>query len=107
MIKTNPPYYAVIFTSLKNEHEMNAYNEMSEKMLKLVAQQEGFLGHESYRNQDGSGVTISYWKTMENISNWKQNMEHFEAQRIGKEKWYASYRVRIAKIERDYGFENK
>ncbi|MGB4248729.1 MAG: antibiotic biosynthesis monooxygenase, partial [Pseudohongiellaceae bacterium] len=37
------------------------------------------------------------------IRKWKQNAEHLEAQRLGREKWYSDFMLRIAKIERDYG----
>ncbi|QZA79962.1 antibiotic biosynthesis monooxygenase family protein [Deefgea piscis] len=38
-----PPYYAVIFTSIRTEDEQG-YAEMAEKMLALAQDQPGFLG---------------------------------------------------------------
>ena len=34
---------------------------------------------------------------------WKKNLEHRDAQRMGRQKWYESFRVRIARVEREYG----
>lgn len=102
-----PPYYAVIFTSKRSEIEKEPYNSMATKMVSLVEKQDGYLGMESYRNEDGYGVTISYWQSLENISTWKRNLEHRDAQQQGRGKWYESYKLRIAKVERDYGFEMK
>ncbi|MDN4502501.1 antibiotic biosynthesis monooxygenase [Alteromonadaceae bacterium BrNp21-10] len=96
-----PPYYAVIFTSLLTE-DNNGYGDMADKMLTLAAAQPGFLGVESAR--EGIGITVSYWADLEAINNWKANAEHGEAQKLGREKWYASFKTRIAKVERDYGF---
>lgn len=97
-----PPYYAVIFTSVSTE--MNeGYAEMAEIMEKLAQQQEGYLGIESARND--IGITVSYWKDLESIRNWKQNVDHLEAQRKGRASWYQSYTVRIALVEREYSFE--
>lgn len=96
-----PPYYAVIFTSIRTEGD-EGYGDMAEKMLKLAAEQEGFLGVESAR--EDVGITVSYWDNLEAIRTWKQNVEHREAQRLGREAWYAGFRVRIAKVEREYGF---
>ena len=79
---------------------------MANRMVDLAGKQEGYIGYESYRNEDGYGVTISYWEDSGSISNWKRNMEHRSAQQQGKEDWYAEYKVRIAKVERDYGFES-
>ncbi|WP_420390238.1 antibiotic biosynthesis monooxygenase family protein [Marinobacter sp.] len=60
-----------------------------------------YLGMESAR--EGLGITVSYWESLEAIRNWKQNAEHQEAQRLGHQQWYSSFRVRIAKVEREYG----
>ncbi len=95
-----PPYYAVIFSSIRTEGD-NGYGAMAERMLELAAQQQGFLGVESAR--EGLGITVSYWDSIEAIRNWKQNAEHLEAQRLGHQVWYSEFKVRIAKIERDYG----
>jgi heme-degrading monooxygenase HmoA len=96
-----PPYYAVIFTSLRTEGD-NGYGDMANKMVELAAQQPGFLGIESAR--EDLGITVSYWSDLESIRNWKTNAEHLQAQRLGREQWYASFKVRISKVERDYGF---
>ncbi len=95
-----PPYYAVIFTNQRTESD-DGYGAMADRMVELAAEQPGFLGVESVR--DGLGITVSYWKSLEAIKHWKQNAEHKEAQRLGHEKWYASFKLRIAKVERDYG----
>lgn len=95
-----PPYYAVIFTShLTGVHE--GYGPMAERMVELASQQPGFLGVESAR--EDVGITVSYWSDLESIKQWKANAEHQEAQRLGHEKWYSSFRTRISKVERDYG----
>lgn len=99
-----PPYYAVIFTSVRTEDD-NGYSEMSERMEELVEKQEGFLGFESARQE--LGITVSYWKDLESIRKWKQNLDHLEAQQKGKSTWYKSYKTRIALVERDYGFEKQ
>jgi heme-degrading monooxygenase HmoA len=95
-----PPYYAVIFTSLRTEGD-NGYAAMAEAMEELAKQQPGYLGIESTRNQ--LGISVSYWESLEAIRNWKQNLDHLHAQQMGKEKWYAHYKVRICKVEREYG----
>lgn len=95
-----PPYYAVIFSSMRTDGD-DGYAAMAARMTELAAQQEGFLGIESAR--DDIGITVSYWSSEEAIKQWKQNVEHLEAQRLGHENWYAEFKVRIAKVERDYG----
>ncbi|MCX2778128.1 antibiotic biosynthesis monooxygenase family protein [Microbulbifer thermotolerans] len=75
---------------------------MADYMMALAARQPGFLGVESAR--EDLGVTVSYWESLEAISNWKNNLEHREAQKLGRQCWYTHFRVRVAKVERDYGF---
>lgn len=99
-----PPYYAVIFTTQLSE-TIEGYYEMAEKMDELAKKQEGYLGIESARSD--VGITVSYWKNLEAITNWKNNIEHTEARDIGRNKWYKKYQLRICKVEREYGFEKK
>jgi Uncharacterized enzyme involved in biosynthesis of extracellular polysaccharides len=97
----SPPYYAVIFTSLRSGID-EGYSVMADLMVKLAQQQEGYLGHESARS--GTGITVSYWKSLDAIKQWKENGQHLLAQKMGKEKWYTHYKTRICLVERDYGF---
>jgi len=96
-----PPYYAVIFTSLRTSGD-NGYSKMADEIEKTVINQPGFLGFESAR--DGLGITVSYWRNEESIRSWKENLLHSKARNLGREKWYAEFKVRVAKVERDYGF---
>ena len=96
-----PPYYAVIFTNLRTETEAD-YQATAVRMEELAATQPGFLGIESVR--EGLGITVSYWDSLESIAGWKAQAEHLQAQHSGREKWYRNYKVRIARVERDYGF---
>lgn len=93
-----PPYYAVIFTSHRTEGD-NGYSKMASKMVELASKQSGFLGIESAR--EDVGITVSYWTDLDSIKKWKSNIEHLSAQRLGKEKWYSSFKTRIAKVEQD------
>lgn len=94
-----PPYYAVIFTS-KQSNDTQGYAEMAKRMETLAQQQPGYLGIESAR--DSVGITVSYWKDLDSIKQWKSNVEHLQAQTEGKLRWYTQYTVRIARVERDY-----
>lgn len=95
------PYYAVIFTSIRTEGD-HGYGNMSDAMAASAAQQPGYLGVESAREE--VGITVSYWASLEAISAWKQNSAHLMAQKLGRENWYAEYKTRICRVERDYEF---
>ena len=98
-ITPEPPYYAVIFTSHRTSGD-EGYGRMADRMAELAAQQPGFLGVESVRDANGYGITVSYWTDEDAIRAWKAHIEHAVAQRLGKEKWYAAYSLRVAKVER-------
>lgn len=95
-----PPYTAVIFTSLRTEGDQG-YDAMSRRMFDLAAEQPGFLGAESAR--EGLGITVSYWADEAAAAAWKQVAEHLVAQERGVSTWYAEYAVRVATVTRDYG----
>ncbi|HJV92818.1 MAG TPA: antibiotic biosynthesis monooxygenase [Azonexus sp.] len=95
-----PPYFAVIFTSTRQDGD-HGYAETAGQMLELASQQPGFLGFESARQE--IGISVSYWATLEAIAAWKENAAHRQAQTQARE-WYKSFRVRICRVEREYGF---
>lgn len=96
-----PPYYAVIFTSLRSAQDGDGYGEMAQRMEELARQQPGFLGLESARDESGLGITVSYWQSLEAIAAWKANAEHLVAQRLGREKWYERFALRVCRVERE------
>lgn len=104
MISTTPkpPYYAVIFTSILNEEQID-YGPMAEKMIKLANDIDGFLGIESAR--ESIGISVSYWRDMESIERWKEHSEHQFAKKMGIQKWYKSYALRISKVESQHLFK--
>lgn len=105
-----PPYYAVIFTSLRRAeagevgNEGNEYAAVAARMSDLAARQPGYLGAESARGDDGLGITVSYWASLDDIAHWKADVEHVAAQTLGRERWYARYALRVARVERALDF---
>lgn len=96
-----PPYYAVIFTSQRTPGDQG-YDAMASAMMELALRQPGCLGAESARGPSGLGITVSYFADEASIAAWKQEARHLAAQRLGKERWYSHYELRVAKVERAY-----
>jgi heme-degrading monooxygenase HmoA len=96
----DPPYYAVIFTSSRTDADEKGYLETAVRMLELAAAQPGYLGVEL-----APGITISYWRDEESIAAWKRDAEHAAARAGGRARWYEQFEVRVARVERAYGFE--
>ncbi len=93
-----PPYYAVIFTSMDGEKNA-AYAETARRMLELAAQQPGFLGVDSCHEGE-KGITVSYWRDEAAIKAWRNHVEHMAAQEVGRATWYRDFSVRVARVER-------
>ena len=98
-----PPYYAVVFTSQRTATDEAGYELAAARMVELAAKQPGFLGVESVRDEHGVGITVSYWRDLESIRLWRDEAEHRAAQQDGRAKWYQRYRLRISRVEQEYG----
>ena len=98
-------HYAVIFSNQLQLQDDVFYQQLSADLRRLAESQPGYLGLESYRNPDGTGVTISYWKTQDDVLAWRKNAEHQVAQHYGKEKASVHYSVKVCEVVRSYGTE--
>jgi heme-degrading monooxygenase HmoA len=96
-----PPYYAVIFTSKRTDGD-HGYNAMMDVIVPLSTAQAGYLGRESARLDNGFGITVIYYKDEASILAWKNQEKHLVAQKLGKQRWYEHYEMRVCKVERAY-----
>jgi len=97
------PYYATIFTTRMTSN-LDGYEETADRMAELVSAREGFLGMQSARGDDGLGITVCYWRTEEDITAWRNDLEHENAQDEGRSRWYAQYTVEVARVDRTIEF---
>ena len=103
IISTPPtPYFAVIFTSILDEHDPE-YFRMNDMLRQQAEKLDGFLGEDSARND--YGISISYWKDLDSIQQWRQNADHQWAKQKGRKNFYKEYKIRIARVERKYDFK--
>jgi heme-degrading monooxygenase HmoA len=100
-----PPYYAVIFASVRTARDDEGYGKAAERMAQLASVQPGYLGVDSVRGANGVGITVSYWSSEEAIAAWRRNAEHTLTREQGRKNWYEEYELRVAKVERAYGFK--
>ena len=93
----------VLFRS-KLVDEPEGYNEMSEEMETLARTMPGFIDVKSYKSDDGERLTVVRWESEETMRLWRENERHRVAQRAGRERWYAYYKIEVAEVvrARDY-----
>jgi len=92
--------YAVIFTADVKEFD-SEYSAMASKMRDLAIDEHNCIEFISCA-EGKKEISISYWKHMDHIESWKNNIQHLEAQELGRNRWYSSYKIEIAKIEHSY-----
>tara|TARA_B100000575_G_scaffold261283_1_gene234836 strand:+ start:1119 stop:1493 length:375 start_codon:yes stop_codon:yes gene_type:complete len=97
-------YFAAIFTTQRSQSGNDVYEIMANRMVALAQKQQGFLGLESVRGDDGIGITVSYWTDYEAIQNWRRQAEHVSFQAMGRQEFYQWYRFRIAEVFTDQAF---
>jgi heme-degrading monooxygenase HmoA len=102
--RPEPPYYALIFTSQRTDGDAG-YATTAARMVELAAAQPGYLGVENARGADGLGITVSYWRTLDDIVAWRRQLEHTAARNEGRSRWYSHYELRVARVERAYGWD--
>jgi len=93
-----PPYYAVIFSSRRNNAD-NGYTAAARELVELAKAAPGFLGAESVRGADGTGITVSYWDSLESIARFRDEPLH-EAARASVADWYSEFGLRVCRVER-------
>jgi heme-degrading monooxygenase HmoA len=99
-----PPYYAVIFASIRTKQDDQGYGAAADRMVQLASEQPGYLGVDSVRDATGVGITVSYWSSETAIAAWRRHAEHTIAREQGRRDWYLQYELRVAKVERAYNF---
>ncbi|MGV9242152.1 antibiotic biosynthesis monooxygenase family protein [Streptomyces sp. NPDC003710] len=99
-----PPYYAVVFTSLRTEAD-HGYAETAERMEELVGEIPGYLGMDHARTPGGLSITVGYFRDAAALEAWRTDQEHRAAQKRGRAEWYQAYTVHVARVERSHTFE--
>ena len=80
------------------------YRRVAERMDALAAQMPGFLGIKTFVAGDGERVSIVEFASAAEALAWRNHPEHREAQRLGREEFYAAYDVIVCTPLRRYTF---
>src|SRR5437660_11098655 len=80
------------------------YDEMAAEMERLARASPGFVDVKAYESADGERLTLVWWQDAETLKGWAANVRHLQAQRMGREKWYAYYKIEDAEVTRENRF---
>lgn len=92
--------YVVIFKAKAKQLDAE-YLETAQRLRQLALDQFNCIAFEAV-TEGHSEIALSYWHSEADIRAWKQHADHLAAQQAGRSRWYVSYSVEIAKIERSY-----
>ena len=79
------------------------YAATAEAMLERARRMPGFVDYRHYEAADGERLSVIWWEDEATLRAWAEDAEHREAQRLGRERWYAWYRLDVGQVLRSYG----
>jgi len=95
----------ISFRSKLTEQAGEDYDEMAAEMERLARASPGFLDVKAYKSDDGERLTLVWWQDAETLKGWATNVRHLQAQRMGREQWYAYYKIEVAEVVRKSDFQ--
>lgn len=100
--------YAVIFEVEIAEGKKDQYLDIATMLKEQLVKMPGFISIERFQSlvNEAKLLSLSFWEDEKSLLNWKKNIDHMAAQSKGRASIFKDYRIRIAKVERDYTLES-
>ena len=100
---------AVIFEFTPKQGKFDEYLRLVDTLRDDLARAEGFVSLERFESITNKGkfVSLQFWKDEESVRKWRTLEKHREAQKQGRKSIFASYRLRIASVIRDYEMDKR
>jgi heme-degrading monooxygenase HmoA len=96
----------VLFRSQLTDAAGDDYATMAAAMLERAKTMPGFVAFRTYRSDEGERLSVIWWEDHETLAAWREDAEHRGAQKLGREKWYAWFRLEVCDRARASGFEH-
>ncbi len=100
---------AVIFEFTPNPERRQEYLDIAASLREQLETVEGFLSIERFTSmtEEGKLLSLSFWRDEDAVQRWRQFEGHRLAQAQGRDGIFLDYRLRVAKVVRDYGMTNR
>jgi heme-degrading monooxygenase HmoA len=100
---------AVIFEFTPAPGRFPDYMELVGQLKPELDKADGFLSLERFESITAPGkfVSLQFWRDDESVAKWRRLQKHREAQKQGRAGIFASYRLRIAGVVRDYSMNER
>lgn len=100
---------AVIFEVVPREGRADAYFELAAGLRAQLEAIDGFVSVERFQSltQPDKVLSLSFWRDEDSVRRWRTLESHRSAQRAGRQQLFADYRLRVARVLRDYGLNER
>jgi len=100
---------AVIFEADALPAAQDRYLQLAAQLKPLLADAPGFISIERFQSLSTAGkiLSLSWWEDEESVADWKRNLMHQAVQKEGRESVFAFYRIRVARVLRDYASDKE
>ena len=100
---------AVIFEVEPADGKRDAYLGIAADLRPLLDGIDGFVSVERFQSLANPQrvLSLSFWRDEEAVRAWRNTEEHRQAQKAGRGGVFAGYRLRIARVVRDYGMTER
>ncbi|MDF2261185.1 antibiotic biosynthesis monooxygenase family protein [Streptantibioticus ferralitis] len=92
----------VVFRSRFSKQVDDAYGTTEEHLAKKVREMAGddLVHLKNYVAEDGERLALVWWRNPETLEKWRNDPEHQDAQRLGRDKWYEFFELSVAEVVR-------
>lgn len=77
------------------------------RMYELASAMPGFISYKDFAAADGESVSLVEFESVETLEAWRRHPEHVEAQRLGRDHYFAEYQIQVCTPVRSYGFPKR
>ena len=90
-------------TRLRPGVVMSEYEATAARMMELASHMPGFVSFRYFTSPEGSELAVVQFESEGTLAAWRDHPEHVKVQEEGREKFFASYRVQVCSLVREYG----
>jgi heme-degrading monooxygenase HmoA len=100
---------AVVFEVRPRAGCLEKYLEIASTLRKELETIDGFVSIERFQslNEPDKVLSLSFWRDERSVEQWRRRSAHRDAQARGRETLFEDYRLRVARVLRDYGMRDR
>lgn len=90
-------------TRLRPDVVPSEYEAAAQRMMDLASRMPGFVSFRYFTSPEGTELSVVHFESDQTLAAWRNHPEHVEVQQAGRDRFFASYRVQVCSLIREYG----